>query len=144
MRFLGFYNQENVTRSNQQVCSTFSRSGCSVVRSVSLAKGGTSKKRPSPHLHKVSIRSNKVSPRTLQTAQVSCPFMCLVWLGKNRKSCRTDCLQLIFDPRMSKIRSCCTNHYTLMFDKRFIEWQMHSTLHTFRLLDVIDRWIAGL
>jgi hypothetical protein len=31
------------------VCSTFSRSGWSVVRSTSLAKGGTSKKRPSPH-----------------------------------------------------------------------------------------------
>jgi hypothetical protein len=39
-----------------------------VVRSVSLAKGGTSKKRLSPHLHKVSTQSNKVSPRTLQTA----------------------------------------------------------------------------
>jgi hypothetical protein len=30
----------------------FSRSGWSVVRSASLAKGGTLKKRPSPHLHK--------------------------------------------------------------------------------------------
>jgi hypothetical protein len=38
----------------------FSRSGWSVVRCASLAKGGTSKKRPSPHLHKVSTRSNKV------------------------------------------------------------------------------------
>jgi hypothetical protein len=47
------------------VCSTFSRSGWSVVRSASLAKGGASKKRPSPHLHKVPTRSNKVSPRTL-------------------------------------------------------------------------------
>jgi hypothetical protein len=36
----------------------FSRSGRSVVRSASLAKGGTSKKRPSPHLHEVPIRSN--------------------------------------------------------------------------------------
>jgi hypothetical protein len=45
------------------VCSTFSRSGWSVVRSASLAKGGTSKKkRPSPHLHKVPTRSNKMSP----------------------------------------------------------------------------------
>jgi hypothetical protein len=33
-------------------------------------KGGTSKKRPSPHLHKVPTRSNKVCPRTLQTALV--------------------------------------------------------------------------
>jgi hypothetical protein len=31
-------------------------------------KGGTSKKIPSPHLHKVPTRSNKVSPRTFQTA----------------------------------------------------------------------------
>jgi hypothetical protein len=47
-----------------------SRCGWSVVRSTSLAKGGTSKKRPSPHLHKVPTQSNKVSPRTLQTALV--------------------------------------------------------------------------
>jgi hypothetical protein len=45
----------------------FTRSGWSVVRSASLAKGGTSKRRPSPHLHKVPTRSNKVSLRTLQT-----------------------------------------------------------------------------
>jgi hypothetical protein len=31
---------------------------------------GTSKKRPSIHLHKVPSRCNKVSPRTLQTALV--------------------------------------------------------------------------
>jgi hypothetical protein len=43
----------------------FSRSGWSVVRSAPLAKGGTSKKRPSPHLHKVLTRCHKVSPRTL-------------------------------------------------------------------------------
>jgi hypothetical protein len=48
----------------------FSRSGWSVVRSASLSKRGTSKKRPSPHLQKVPTRSNKVSPRTLQTALV--------------------------------------------------------------------------
>jgi hypothetical protein len=41
------------------------RSGWSVVRSESLAKGGTWKKRPSPHLHNVPTRNNKVSPRTL-------------------------------------------------------------------------------
>jgi hypothetical protein len=52
------------------VCSTFSRSGWSVVRGALFTKGGTSKKRPSPHLHKVPTRSNKVSPRTLQTALV--------------------------------------------------------------------------
>jgi hypothetical protein len=47
-----------------------SGSGWSVVRSASLSKGGTSKKRPSPHLHKVPTQSNKMSPRTLQTALV--------------------------------------------------------------------------
>jgi hypothetical protein len=59
----------------------FSRSGWSVVRSASLSKGGGSKKRPSPRLHEVPTRSNKVSPRTLQTAlvyqeteKVNCPY----------------------------------------------------------------------
>jgi hypothetical protein len=76
MRFLGFSNREKGAPRRQEiskwstVCSTFSRSGWSVVRSASLSKGGTSKKRPSPHLRKVSTRSNKVSPRTLQTALV--------------------------------------------------------------------------
>jgi hypothetical protein len=40
------------------------------LRSASLAKGGTSRKRPSVHLHKVPTQSNKVSPQTLQTALV--------------------------------------------------------------------------
>jgi hypothetical protein len=57
-------------RLRQNVCRTFSTSGWSVVRSASLAKGGTSKKRPSPHLHKVPTRSNNVSLRTFQTALV--------------------------------------------------------------------------
>jgi hypothetical protein len=58
----------------QTVCSTFSRSGWSVVSSASLAKGGTSKKRPStPHLHKVPTRSNKVNPQNFQTAHVAPP-----------------------------------------------------------------------
>jgi hypothetical protein len=47
----------------QTVCSTFCRHGWSIVRSASLAKGGTSKKRPSPHLHKVLTQSNEVSPQ---------------------------------------------------------------------------------
>jgi hypothetical protein len=55
----------------QTVCSTFSRSGWSVVRSAPLVKWGTSKKRRSPHLHKVPTRRNKVSPRTFQTALVN-------------------------------------------------------------------------
>jgi hypothetical protein len=55
----------------QTVCSTISRSGWSVIRSASLAKGRTSKNGPSQHLHKVQTRSNKVSPRTLQTDLVS-------------------------------------------------------------------------
>jgi hypothetical protein len=58
MRFLGFSNHEKGAQRQEIskcsiVCSTFSRSGWSVVRSAALAKGGTSKKRPSPHLHRV-------------------------------------------------------------------------------------------
>jgi hypothetical protein len=48
----------------------FSRSGWSTVRSALFAKGGTSKKRPSLHLHKVLTWNNKVSPQTLQTALI--------------------------------------------------------------------------
>jgi hypothetical protein len=64
MRLLGFFNHENGAQRQEiskwsSVCITFSRSGWSVVRSASLAKGGSSKKRPSPHLHKVSTRSNE-------------------------------------------------------------------------------------
>jgi hypothetical protein len=80
MLFLGFSNHEKrAPRSNppvplsswslrQTVCSTFSRSGWSVVRSASLAKAGTSKKWPPPRLHKVPTRSNKASPKTFKTA----------------------------------------------------------------------------
>jgi hypothetical protein len=80
MRFLGFSDHEKgaprqetfeVINGLQHVFG----SGWSVVRSASLAKGGTSKKRPSPHLHKVPTRSNKVSPRTLQTSLV---YMCVL------------------------------------------------------------------
>jgi hypothetical protein len=39
-------------------------------KNASLAKGGASKKRPSPPLHKIPTGSNKVSPRTFQTALV--------------------------------------------------------------------------
>jgi hypothetical protein len=79
MQFLGFSNRENGALRQEiskwsMVCSTFSRRGWSVVRSALLVKGGTSKKRPSPHLHKVPTRSNKVSSRTLQTALVHCGF----------------------------------------------------------------------
>jgi hypothetical protein len=75
MRFLGFSNHEKGAPMQEilklsTVCSTFSRRWWSVVSSESLAKRGTSKKRPSPHLHEVPTRSNKVSPRTLQTALV--------------------------------------------------------------------------
>jgi hypothetical protein len=48
-----------------------SRSGCSVVRSASLAKWGTSKTRPSPHLQKVPTRNNKVGTWSFQKALVS-------------------------------------------------------------------------
>jgi hypothetical protein len=75
MRLLGFSNHEKGSPKHEiskrsTVYSTFSRSGWSVVRNATLAKGGISKKRPSPHLHKSPTRSNKVSPRTLQTALV--------------------------------------------------------------------------
>jgi hypothetical protein len=75
MRFVGFSNHEKGASRQEiskrsTVCSTFSRGVWSVVRSALLAKGGTSKKRPSPHLHKVPTRSNKASPRTLQNALV--------------------------------------------------------------------------
>jgi hypothetical protein len=75
MRFLGFSNNEKGAPRQEiskwsTVCTTFSRSGWSVVRIASLAKGGTSKKRPSPHIHKVPNRSHKLSSRTFQTALV--------------------------------------------------------------------------
>jgi hypothetical protein len=58
MRLLGFSNHENGAPRQEisrwsTVCSTFSRSGWSILRSASLAKRSTSKKRPSPHLHKI-------------------------------------------------------------------------------------------
>jgi hypothetical protein len=69
--FLSFSNHEKGAPRQEiskwsTICSTFSRSGWSVVGSASLSKGGTSKKIRSPHLHKVQTRNNKVSPRTLQ------------------------------------------------------------------------------
>jgi hypothetical protein len=75
MRFLDFSHHEKGAprQENSKLStaySTFSRSGWSVVRSASLVTGSTSKKRPSPHLHKVPTRSNKVSPQTFQTALV--------------------------------------------------------------------------
>jgi hypothetical protein len=50
MRFLGFSSREKGAPrqeipKSETVCNKFSRSGWSVVRSASLAKGGTSKKR---------------------------------------------------------------------------------------------------
>jgi hypothetical protein len=80
MRFLGFSNYEKGASRQEfskwwTVCSTFWRSGWSVVRSASLSKGDTSKKRPSPHLFKVPTRSNKVTPRTLLRALVCHGFV---------------------------------------------------------------------
>jgi len=75
VEFLGFSNHEKrVLRQEilkwSIVCSMFSRSGWSIIRSALLANTGTSKKRPSPHLNKVLTRSNKVSPWTLRTALI--------------------------------------------------------------------------
>jgi hypothetical protein len=52
------------------------------VRSASLAGGGTSKKRPSPHVHKVPTRINKMSLRTFRTALVSCSEGWIVMLNQ--------------------------------------------------------------
>jgi hypothetical protein len=65
------------------VCSIFSRSGWSVVRSASLVKGGTWKKRPSLYLHKFPTRRNKAIPRTLQTALVQ--WQAFVLMVSNRR-----------------------------------------------------------
>jgi hypothetical protein len=75
MRFLGFSDRKKGAPRQEiskwsTVCNTFSRSGWSVVRNTSLTKGGTLKKRPSTHLHKVPTRCNKLSPRTFQKALV--------------------------------------------------------------------------
>jgi hypothetical protein len=64
VRFLGFSDHGKVAPRQEiwkwsTVCSTFPRSGWSVVRSASLAKEGTSKKRRSPHLHKVPTQSKR-------------------------------------------------------------------------------------
>jgi hypothetical protein len=64
------WGQNHLLHYPPEACSMFSRSGWSIVRSSLLAKWGTSKKRPSPCLHKVPTRSNKVSPHTLQTALI--------------------------------------------------------------------------
>jgi hypothetical protein len=81
----------------QTVCSKFSRSGWSVVRSASLAKGGTSKKRPSPHFHEVPTRGNKVSPRTFQTA--------LAIITKFPKYCKLWVHTWCFQPLYNSVRS---------------------------------------
>jgi hypothetical protein len=75
MRFLGFSNHEKGAPTQEiskwsAVCSTFWKSGWSIVRSASFVKGGTSKKRPSLYLHKVPTRSNKLRPRAFQTALI--------------------------------------------------------------------------
>jgi hypothetical protein len=91
IRFLGFSNHEKGAPRLEiskwsAVCSKFSRSGWSVVRSASLPKGGTSKKRPSPHLNKVLTRRNTVSPRTFQTALVKYEYYKQLVLIRNYHS----------------------------------------------------------
>jgi hypothetical protein len=71
MPFLGFFKHEKGAPRQEiskwsTVCSTFSRISWNAVRSASLVNGRTSKRRPSPRLHEVPIRSNKVGPRTFQ------------------------------------------------------------------------------
>jgi hypothetical protein len=60
------------------VCSTFARSGWSIVRNALLTKGGTLKNRSSPCFYTVLTQSNKVSPQTLQTALVHFSRMILL------------------------------------------------------------------
>jgi hypothetical protein len=89
LRFMGFSNHEKgaprqeISKLSTVCSSTFSRSGWSVVRSASLAIGGTSKKRPSPHLHNVSTQRTKMSPRTLQTpSYILLRTSCLMFLTR--------------------------------------------------------------
>jgi hypothetical protein len=75
MRFLGFSNHEKGAPRQKiskwsTVWSTFSRSGWSVVRSASLAKGGTLKTGRRRTSTTFRLGSHKVSRRTLQTALV--------------------------------------------------------------------------
>jgi hypothetical protein len=75
-QFLGFSSHDKGAPRQEiskwsMVCSMFLRSWWNIVRSTSFAKGGTSKKRLSLHLHKVVTWSNKVSPWTLQTALIN-------------------------------------------------------------------------
>jgi hypothetical protein len=118
MRFSGFPNHENGAPRQilkwSTVCSTFSRSGWSVVRNASLAKGGTSKKRPSPHLHKVSTRSNKLSPRTFQTA--------LIITARVRCFIRICCF-ILGQRSMSSITCVQETHWPFFF---WQQWWCHS------------------
>jgi hypothetical protein len=80
LQFLSFSNHEKgVLRQEitmgSTVCSIFLRSRWSSIRSALLAKGGTLKTRPSPHLYKILTWSNKVSPQTFKTALVGKPIL---------------------------------------------------------------------
>jgi hypothetical protein len=55
-------DQWNPIRTSAIQSSMFLGSGWSIVKSALLAEAGTSKKRPSLHLHKVLTQSNKASP----------------------------------------------------------------------------------
>jgi hypothetical protein len=66
VRFLGSSNHEE--GAPRQVFKMWVE--WSVVRCGSLAKGSTSKKKPSLHLHKVPAWNNEVGPRILPTALV--------------------------------------------------------------------------
>jgi hypothetical protein len=95
MRFLGFFNHEKGAQGQEiskrsMICSTFSRSGWSVVRSASLAKGGTSTKGPSPHLHKVPTRSNKVESTNFSNgSRTSDTYSTYIYMPSDR-SCQNN------------------------------------------------------
>jgi hypothetical protein len=115
MRFLGFSNHEKGAPRQEiskwsTIWSQFSRSGWNVVRSASLAKGGTSKKRPSPHLHKVPARSNKVSPRTFQTALVHTtlpPLQAYAFMAGCFDTGKSSPIECTAPPLLSLHRICC-------------------------------------
>jgi hypothetical protein len=130
MQFLGFSNYEKGAPRQEiskwsTVCSTFSRSRWRILRNASLAKGGTSKKRPSPHLHKVSTRSNKVSPWNLQTALVLGLTVPRTWTDELTKWSRVAIEKLIVSQLVKKFPTFyVTRRFTAVFT-RPSQWNLY-------------------
>jgi hypothetical protein len=77
-----------------------------LLRSALLAKGGTPKKRLSPHLHKVPTWGNKVSPQTMQTA--------LVFYNNNKKKTlkKISILKFLSPFKISETQKALTHQYS--------------------------------